>query len=172
MLRRTLILGIVLCLPVIAQAKPPELASVVTSPAPVGTAQLEVMWMDIYHASFWSDSGNWKATPYALSLTYDMGFSASELAERTATEMQGVSSLSQAACAHYAAQLKTLWPDVQKGDRITALAQGNDTVFFHNGRKLGHLAGTEFMQAFFGIWLSPQSSQPAMRRQLLGSLSP
>jgi hypothetical protein len=62
-----------------------------------------------------------------------------------------------------------LFPDVQKGDRITGLHQpGQAARFYLNGRLLGDISDPAFSRRFFGIWLSPQTSQPRMREQLLG----
>lgn len=154
-------------LPLVVAAKPPELAQAINAGKPVGSAQMRALWTEVYRASFWSDSGSWKRPPYALSLTYGMSFTAEELAKRTAQEMAHVSSMPEASRAAYAAELKALWPDVKTGDRLTALAEKDRTLFFHNGRRLGSIGGNEFMQAFFGIWLSPDSSEPDMQRQLL-----
>ncbi len=164
---RTLLLWVSLLIPAMASATLPELAPVIRAAQPVGSAQLRAWWMDIYTASFWSDSGSWQKTPYALSLTYAMGFTPEEMADRTAKEMKRVSSLSADARAAYARQLKAIWPEIMAGDRLTALAQQDRTSFYHNGRLVGSIDGPEFMQAFFAIWLSPDSSEPGMQRQLL-----
>lgn len=172
MLRKRICIAALL-LPLAVQAAPPEISPLITAQKPVGTAQMRVLFMDVYKASFWSDTGGWDKAPYALTLTYGMNFTAAELADRTVEEMAGVSSLPAPTRAQYGKQLKALWPDVKTGDRLTALAEQDRTVFFHNGRKLGSIAGRPFMQAFFGIWLSPNSSEPEMQRQLLaGSSAP
>lgn len=167
MLRKLCLAVLMLCLPMAAAAKPPELATAIASPEPVGRASMKALWIEVYHASFWSDSGGWHQPPYALSLTYGMAFTARELADRSAEEMAHVSQLPADTRERYATQLATLWHDVQEGDRMTALAQDGGTVFFHNGRRLGAIQGDDFRRAFFGIWLSPESSEPDMQRQLL-----
>jgi hypothetical protein len=40
--------------------------------------------------------------------------------------------------------------------------------FFHNGRQTAQLRDAEYARLFFGIWLAPQTSAPAMRTALLG----
>ena len=57
------------------------------------------------------------------------------------------------------------FPDVTPGDRLTGLAtlQGA-TRFFHNGRQTAPVADPEFGRLFFGIWLSPHTSEPDLRR--------
>jgi hypothetical protein len=44
--------------------------------------------------------------------------------------------------------------------------------FFVNGRLGGELRDTEFARFFFGIWLSPQTSEPSLRQALLGQARP
>jgi hypothetical protein len=41
-------------------------------------------------------------------------------------------------------------------------------VFSFNGKPIGEIKDPEFARLFFGIWLSPQTSAPEMRRELLG----
>ena len=151
-----------------AAEKPPELSHMIQAPTPQGAAQLHKLFIHVYDASFWSDSGGWRKAPYALSITYAMDFSAEELAERTLSEMQHVSTAPEATLRGYTARLAKLWPNIKDGDRITALARADgSTLFFYNGKQLGAISDAQFAPAFFGIWLSPKSSEPAMRKQLL-----
>jgi hypothetical protein len=41
--------------------------------------------------------------------------------------------------------------------------------FWLNGQPRGELRDAEFTRLFFGIWLSPRTSQPRLREALLGS---
>jgi len=150
-----------------AAEKPPEL-SAMKAESPVGSATLRKLMLHVYDASFWSDSGGWSKTPYALSITYAMNFSPDELADRTLDEMKQVSDLPEATLAGYAQQLRTLYPNVKDGDRITALQKdAATTVFYHNGKKRGEVRDAAFAKPFFGIWLSPKSSEPDMQQKLL-----
>jgi hypothetical protein len=65
-------------------------------------------------------------------------------------------------------QMRALFPDVKAGDRITGINQpAVGAVFWSQGRVLGEVRDPAFAKQFFGIWLSPQSSEPQMRRALL-----
>ena len=44
---------------------------------------------------------------------------------------------------------------------------GQSARFFFNGVLRGEVADAEFTRLFFGIWLSPNTSEPALRKQLL-----
>jgi hypothetical protein len=63
-----------------------------------------------------------------------------------------------------------LFPDVKAGDRITGVHRpGESAAFFVNGRAVGEVREARFASLFFGIWLSPRTSQPALRAALLGA---
>ena len=62
-----------------------------------------------------------------------------------------------------------MFPDVAEGDRISGVHKPGQAARFHvNGRYAGELADGEFARLFFGVWLSPQTSEPALRDALLG----
>jgi hypothetical protein len=170
-MHRKLIMLALLLLPfsVSAAEKPTELSGVIRAEKPVGTAQMRALFLDVYRISFWSDSGSWQTAPYALSITYDMGFSADELADRTYVEMQKVSDLPPAQLKAYSDNLRTIYPAIRKGERVTALRIKSGTVFYHNGKRIGKISAPSFADAFFSIWLSPKSSEPDMQQQLLPS---
>jgi hypothetical protein len=68
--------------------------------------------------------------------------------------------------------MQRIFPDIKTGDRLTGRHHpGQGASFFHNGRSIGRIDDPEFASRFFGIWLSPTTSQPEMRITLLG-LSP
>ena len=59
-------------------------------------------------------------------------------------------------------------PDVKPGDRLLGLYQpGAGAVFKMGGRVVGEVPDAEFSRLFFGIWLSPQTSEPGLRQQLI-----
>lgn len=161
---------LVLTLPYVAMAaaKPSELQAAIKAEVPVGEASFSKLFIHVYDAQFWSDSGDWKHPPYALSITYDMNFTPDELADRTQQEMQHVSTLPEDALQGYTQQIRRIYPSVEAGDRITALQKdATTTAFFHNGRPIGTIKDKDFAAAFFGIWLSPKSSEPTMQKQLV-----
>ena len=64
--------------------------------------------------------------------------------------------------------LQAALPDVQAGDRLTGLYQPDQGVVFQkNGQAVGAVPDAAFARLFFGIWLSPQTSEPALRQALL-----
>jgi len=64
--------------------------------------------------------------------------------------------------------MTALFPDVRDRDRLTGVQlPGQGARFFFNGTLRGELADAEFARLFFGIWLSPRTSEPALRAALL-----
>ena len=74
--------------------------------------------------------------------------------------------------ARWLKRMTQLFPDVKDGDRLTGVQRpGVATRFFLNGQFRGEVADADFTRLFFGIWLSPRTSEPRLREQLLGGRS-
>ena len=62
---------------------------------------------------------------------------------------------------------------VQPGDRITGVHRpGAGARFYFNGRLRASVDDAAFARAFFGIWLSPSTSEPRLRSALLSGSAP
>lgn len=170
----TLTVGMMLTAPAFAGAPLPELEGVVKTQQSFGHGTLRFMWMDIYEAELWTDAPEWSMeTPFALSLTYDASFSSLELADRSVKEMANITDLSEELQNSYRSSLLQNLPDIKAGDRLTAVWEpGKSVKFFHNGVRSGEIAIKGFAEAFFGIWLSPNTSEPALRDALLHRSNP
>jgi hypothetical protein len=65
--------------------------------------------------------------------------------------------------------MQAAFPDVKAGDRISGSFEPEAAAqFFVNGQPRRRIADASFARLFFGIWLSPQTSEPGLRQQLLG----
>ena len=63
-------------------------------------------------------------------------------------------------------------PTLLRGDRITGVhVPGSGARFYLNGKLLGEVADDAFSRLFFGIWLSPKTSQPRMRETLVKNIA-
>jgi hypothetical protein len=161
---------IVCAVPAFAETKPPMIANSVKAEQPYGTGTLRWFLIPAYDASLWTDAIHWSMqAPFALALTYHMSFSSHAIVERSLKEMKyDDPSLSDAVLADYRTTMSGLFPDVEAGDRITGLYTLDGTArFFRNGRLTGQVHDPAFARAFFGIWLSPQTSEPELRAHLL-----
>lgn len=141
---------------------------------PSGQGALRFFGLPIYQARLWVDPrfqpSDYAALPLALELTYQRAFSAQAIAERSIAEMRRIGPFSAAQATRWQQALQAALPDVQPGDRLTGLYQpGSGATFRLRGRTVGTVPDAEFARLFFGIWLSPQTSEPQLRAALLGS---
>jgi len=153
-----------------AAVRPGEISGVIIAQQPYGTASLSWLIFTAYEASLWTDAPEWSMnTPFALSITYRMSFTREELVERTLEEMKRVAPrLTNADMIRFGVALESAYPNVKSGDRITALhTPGSAVRFFHNGKLTLQVTEPTFAEPFFGIWLSPQTSEPSVRAGLL-----
>lgn len=137
-----------------------------------GNARLRVWGFEVYDATLWAganfDAQRYEQHRFALELNYLRSFKGSAIAERSIDEMRGIAAITPEQAARWLAAMGTLFPDVQRGDRITGVhVPGSGARFYFNGRLRGELADDAFSRLFFGIWLSPKTSQPAMRATLI-----
>lgn len=150
-----------------------ELRSELPSVRQVGTAKLRFWGFDVYNATLWA-APDFKPTQYAqhsfaLDLAYLRSLEGSAIAKRSIDEMQRLGNINPQQAQAWQAAMAGLFPDVKAGDRITGLHRaGSGAAFWVNGKAKGEIKDVEFAQLFFGIWLAETTSEPAMRRALLG----
>ena len=155
-----------------AQSLPPELYSTVPAATLSGQAKMTVWGFEVYQATLWVAPGfaqsRYEQSRFALELSYLRDFKGADIARRSIAEMRRQAPMSTAQEAAWEAQMRALFPDVRAGDQITGVHQpGTGAVFWSNGRVLGEVRDPAFAKQFFGIWLSPQTSEPQLRRALL-----
>jgi Chalcone isomerase-like len=164
----------VLPLPTLARAAPPpELGSVMPDASLKGQGRLRYLGLLIYDIRLWAvppfDRTDPLAAPLALELVYARSLQGRAIAERSLAEMRGITTLDDTQAQRWLAQMSRIFPDVRSGDRITGVHRpGGPTAFFINGTLAGEVGDAAFGDTFFGIWLSPRSSQPRLRDALLG----
>lgn len=141
----------------------------------LGEGRFSRLWLDIYDARLYSAQPRWPgetsaALPLALSITYLRDIEAEALLEATAEQWQ----LQPRWANHpqqgqWLAQLRQLWPDINKGDNLTLwLDNSGQAHFYYNQQLLGQVSDPGFGYAFVDIWLSAATSAPELRAQLLG----
>ena len=161
-----------------------------------GSGQFRWFGLRIYEASLWSVADDAKnrspsstGTPagasaaalekssqvidfkgfFALQLRYHRSFEGSAIAQRSLEEIERLGLGSSTQRQAWRAAMGRLFPDVKEGERLTGLhLPGRGARFFQNERLLGDIDDPEFAQAFFSIWLSPATREPALRQALLG----
>ena len=165
------------------QETPPRTATPFMSPAdagwgaPIGSAKLTLFGFDIYMARLWASAAfsrqDYARQPFALELTYLRDFKGLAIAERSIKEMRRVETITEAQGREWLGVLTRTLPDVRKGERLTGIYNpGVGLRFLFNDRPLADVKDPAFARVFMGIWLSPQTSEPAMREALLAEVAP
>ncbi len=137
-----------------------------------GSARLRFWGFDVYQASLWVRPGfqapDYARHAFALELDYLRDFTGEAIAGRSIVEMRRIGSFSEAQAEAWQAALRKALPDVKTGDRIAGLhVPGVGARFLLNGKPFGEVRDAEFSSLFFGIWLSPATSEPRLRQALL-----
>lgn len=137
-----------------------------------GSGTLRFMGLSVYEALLWVrpgfDAQNYAAEPLALELRYARAFSSDAIARRSVEEMRRQQGFGDAQAARWQAALAKAIPSVQEGDQLIGLhTPAGKTRFWLNGVETGHLDDPVLSRLFFGIWLTPQTSEPALRAKLL-----
>jgi Chalcone isomerase-like len=164
--------------PVRAQTAPPVAPAELTADLPQarlqGSGRLRFMGLRVYDIRLWAGASpvgtQWAGLPLALELEYARKLDGGQIAERSLVEMRRQAEPAADTAERWLTAMKKMFPDVREGDRITGLhLPGQGARFFHNGALRGDVPDSEFARLFFGIWLSPRTSEPALREALLGA---
>jgi len=156
------------------QALPPELKAELRDARLVGEATLRYLGLHVYDIRLWTEADfsvrELQRSTLALELLYARALDGKSIAERSLKEMQGLDRIDGLQGERWLQQMRHIFPNVKKGDRITGVQRpGEAAHFFVNGQPRGEVRDAEFTRLFFGIWLSPRTSQPKLREALLGT---
>jgi hypothetical protein len=156
---------------------PPEIAAALPGSRLCGAGRLAFLGLHIYDARLWTEN-DFSASlfvqqPFALELTYARSLAGKSIAERSLSEMQKLGSVDSGTGARWLADMDRTFPDVRKGDRITGVHRRSEPVAFYlNSQLRGSIEDPAFAPLFFGIWLSPATSEPRLRQALLERAKP
>ena len=138
-----------------------------------GQARFTFLGLHVYDIRLWSaahiTAANWAETPLTLEIEYARRLDGAEIATRSLKEMRRQATITDEQGKTWLADMQAAFPDVKAGDRIAgSFEPGTAVQFFVNGLARRRVADATFARLFFGIWLSPQTSEPGLREQLLG----
>lgn len=162
-----LMLGLVLFTSV-AQANPSTLR-------PVGTSSVSALFMRLYDATLRTPDGRYQANryPMALEIRYQRYIAKDMLLKVTGEQWQrlGIPATQR---QQWLEQLRALWPNaVQAGDMLSLYVDNKGgNRFYFNGKPLGSINHARFGEQFLAIWLSPKTSRPDIRQQLITPRQP
>jgi len=173
MLRRQLLMAVpAACVAGLARATHAGAPGLLPGGRRLGQARLRFFGLSVYDATLWAEPGfdaaQFERHRFVLELHYLRTLYGKAIAERSLKEMRGVGRVSEAQATRWLEAMIQLFPDVKDGDHIAGLhLPGEGARFTLNDRRLGDVPEAEFARLFFGIWLSPATSEPQMRGQLL-----
>ena len=159
----------------VAHAAAPTLPVMVTGAMPgleaVGSHHFRYLLFHVYDATLWAPKGRWSAdSPFALDIRYALDIRGRDLSKRSIEEMRKQGHDDAAKLARWAAEMDRVFPDIKAGDRLVGVhVPGREARFYSARGLLGTVPDGEFARAFFDIWLAERTSEPAMRRGLLGT---
>lgn len=139
----------------------------------MGQGTLRWFGLRVYDGQLWANtdpqSFNYKRDPAWLELKYARNFKGEDIAKRSIEEIENIGAGTAELRTQWLDELIAVFPDVQKGDTLSALhTPGQGIQFFRNGEPHKTLSNAALAEAFMGIWLDPKTSAPEMRRQLIG----
>ncbi len=157
----------------LGRTAPPEVVAELGRAQLAGSGRLRWLGFHVYDARLWATgpltAAEWALRPAALEIEYARSLAGRAIAERSIDEMRRQRELAPELAARWLGALAPLLPDVNAGDRLTGVHRpGEGLRLFANGAVRGELRDPEFARLFFGIWLSPQTSEPSLREALLG----
>jgi len=139
---------------------------------PVGQGEFRKWGFHVYDATLWAPGGSFDPQrPFALELRYFRSIRRDQFVSRSLDEIEKVHPelLTDATRADWTAAMRRAFADVKEGDRLTGLfLPGRGARFFLGEQPTGDVDDPVFAKAFFDIWLSPATSAPRLREQLLG----
>lgn len=155
-----------------ATAPPAFVRQALSGATMAGEAQLRFLGLRIYDARLWVgphfEATAFASFPLALELTYHRAFTGAAIAQRSIEEIGRQGDLAPAQARRWQKALAALLPDVQPGERLTGVYHpGQGMRLWRGSQLLGAIDDVELARRFFGIWLSPRTSEPGMRSALL-----
>lgn len=141
----------------------------------VGMAEFSYLFWDVYDSYLFNHSGtidsnyNWyEQAPLVLEIRYKRDIKADDLIDSTIEQWQHL-NLEAAQYESYVPWLRKIWPDLKDGDRLALLVQDGQSIFFYNKQEIARQSDPYFARIFLDIWLSPDTSEPKLRKKLLGN---
>jgi hypothetical protein len=137
----------------------------------VGAGRMTYLTLPVFDATLYAPGGVYAPDkPFALSLTYLRNIKGRDIARNSVEQMRRQGGHSDAKLTAWGEAMTGIFPDVANGTTLTGVHEADGaTVFYRGAAEIGRVDDPAFSRAFFDIWLGAKTSQPALRKQLLGA---
>lgn len=136
----------------------------------VGSGRLSFFIWDVYDAKLYAPGERYDfSEPFALKLSYLIDLKGADIAERSVEEMRKQGFKDEAKLKAWQQAMEKIFPDVKEGNTLTGIRDANGrSLFYLDDILIGSVEDEAFTNRFFAIWLDPKTSEPALRKKLLG----
>lgn len=168
--------SVLLALPAVSMAAdglPEPVKTSIPEAKKLGNSKFTWFGLHVYDAQLWSSVAgsqfDYKQHPSWLELKYGRDFEGAAIAEQSREEMEKLGGNSDEKLKVWEKKLAEVFPNIKKGDTLSALfLPGKTMQFFHNGKPLAAVNDMELARSFMGIWLDTKTSEPDLRKKLIG----
>lgn len=130
-----------------------------------GQGEMSYLFWTLYSAEFYTTPSN---SERALKLEYYRAIDSEDLVDATKDQWSKL-GYSNNNIQRWLKPLYAMWPNVEEGSTLTIrVAEDNVSRFYFDEQPIGTIQDKQFGEAFLAIWLSENTSEPGLRKQLLG----
>lgn len=134
----------------------------------VGEGQFRRWGFLVYDATLWSATDQYRPNqPFALSLTYARSISRDQIVDASIDQMAEL-GIKVDQHPEWRKKLQNVFVDVTDGDSLTGVYTPGQGAVFYAGDRLSGQVDESLANAFFAIWLDPDTTEPELRLSLLG----
>ncbi|NOH95961.1 chalcone isomerase family protein [Vibrio sp. 99-70-13A1] len=131
----------------------------------LGEGEMNYMFWTIYSAELFASVSTGEQ---ALKIEYQKSIDSQALIDATEDQWNQL-GYTQKNINTWLEPLNALWPNVKPGNTLTIIvAEDQTSRFYFDDQPIGVVSDKGFGEAFLSIWLSENTSEPKLRKQLLG----
>ncbi|WP_426195738.1 chalcone isomerase family protein [Massilia sp. DWR3-1-1] len=160
--------------PALAAPAPAHIEAAVPQARVAGSGLFTYFGLKIYTAELLVGAAGYRPdAPFALDLRYERSLKGKKIAQASVEQMEKIGAGSPAQRQQWLGQMAAIFPDVVAGEHLTGInIPAVGARFYRDGVAIGAIDDVQFARAFFGIWLDPASTAPALRQALLRQAAP
>ncbi len=137
-----------------------------------GEATFSVLFWDLYKSRLKTTTGKYPISfdedQLIFQIDYLADISKEDLIKRTVEQWQH-QDIPKGVYQPYISQLSSIWPSITEGDSLAILVTKDSSIFYYNNQSVGVIKDNFFGKLFIDIWLDEKTSQPSLRKQLIGN---